>query len=301
MGQQVSSECSCRESILGLCAPEDPCKEAQNTLHHSPTPGAYPMPTLSERDIGGIGGMDMQVRLGGGGGFDFTSDDVAFIAAPPPLYASHPMSWSSGRSTPRRQEPVTQKATSPPRRDVTVEDILSDLESSEETLYGEAFAMFPGGLSGFVGLDSAGMRDFLCTNSAISMDTVDMELLIQASTDEGLSGSGFVHLLREFSVSDSESIAHFLGLSSNGETLTSEECRTALLLFGQQKLAGNFTDERWETILDTVMWDASMTVTMEQWISYCKLIGRILRLLRYMQVRKLAVGSRSKKGIIGGA
>jgi len=306
MGQHVSSQCgcqenscagtgcSCQESIFNCCAPEDPCKEKQNTHISSPMPGTYPMPTLSER---GLDEIDLQMRLQGGGGFDFTADDAALIDAPP-----HAL---SARSTPKGGQQVAHqnfiKPCSPARQDVTVEDILADLESSEEALYGDAFARFPGCSSGLIGLDSAAMRNFLCTNSAITMEMIDMELLIISSPEEGLSQSGFLHLLREFSVSDSDSIAHFIGLSANGETVSSEECRTGLLVFAQQKLSSHFTDERWEHILDTVMWDASMMVTLEQWMCYCKVIGRILHLLRYMQVRKLALGPRKKTGGIGGA
>lgn len=306
MGQRVSSQCgcqenscagtgcSCQESIFHFCSPEDPCKESQNTLPSSPMPGTYPMPTLSER---GLDEIDLQMRLQSGGGFDFTVDDAALIDAPPHLL--------SARSTPKGGQQVAHqnfiKPCSPTRQDVTVEDILADLERSEEALYSDAFARFPGCSGALVGLDSAAMREFLCTNSAITMETIDMELLIISSAEEGLSASGFLHLLREFSVSDSDSIAHFIGLSINGDTLSAEECRTGLLLFAQQKLSSNFTDERWDHILDTVMWDACMMVTLEQWICYCKVIGRILRLLRYMQVRKLALGPRKKTGVIGGA
>jgi hypothetical protein len=185
---------------------------------------------------------------------------------------------------------------------VTPDDILSNLEGSEEVLYGEAFSMFPGGRNGFVGLDSAAMRDFICTNSAVSMEDIDMELLKVASPDEGITRDAFLHMLREFPVPEGESISHFLGLSSDGESLAAEECRTGLLLFAQQKLSSNFSDDRWDCILNTVMWDAGMRVMMDQWLSYCKLTGRMVRVLRYAQVQKLALGSRgNRNGIAGGA
>lgn len=196
----------------------------------------------------------------------------------------------------------SRRPASPPRHDVTADDILSNLEGAETTLYGEAFAMFPGGQNGFVGLDCAAMRDFICTNSAINMGDIDMELLKVASPDEGLNCTAFLHLLREHPVTEGESISQFLGLSPDGETLASEECRSGLMLFAQQKLSTNFTDDRWECILNTVMWDAGVSVLMEQWISYCKSTARIVRLLRYAQVLKLALGHRgSMIGTRGGA
>merc|ERR1719230_269878 len=134
------------------------------------------------------------------------------------------------------------------------------------------------------------------------MRDMDMELLKVTSPDEGLTREVFLDLLREFPISESEAISHFLGLSSDGESLVSEDCRTGLLLFAQQKFSANFSGDRWECILNTVMWDAGVSVPMEQWLGYCKLAGRIVRLLRYAQVQKLALGSRgSRPGVRGGA
>merc|ERR1719230_856573 len=116
------------------------------------------------------------------------------------------------------------------------------------------------------------------------MRDMDMELLKVTSPDEGLTREVFLDLLREFPISESEAISHFLGLSSDGETLVSEDCRTGLLLFAQQKFSATFSESRWECILNTVMWDAGVMVTMEQWISYCKLVGRMVRLFRFAQV-----------------
>jgi hypothetical protein len=185
---------------------------------------------------------------------------------------------------------------------MTADDILSNLDGCEDILYGEAFAMFLGSTRGFVGLDCNTMRDFICTNSILSMADIDMELLKVASPDEGLSRFGFMLMLREFPISESDAISHFLGLSPDGDTLVSEECRSGLLLFAQEKLPTNFTDERWDCILNTIMWDAGMIVTMDQWLSYCKLMGRMVRLLRYAQIQKSSFGGhRVRTGVRGGA
>lgn len=263
------------------------------------------MPTLSERSDA-IDGMVIRQ----GGGFDLTSEDRAFVAAPPPPLSA-PLSPSGGLpppsptgGTPPPMAPNTWSVASSPahRRDVTPDDILSNLEGSEEVLYGKAFEMFPGGRNGFVGLDVAAMRDFICTNSTISMQDVDVELLKVTSPDEGLTRESFLHLLRECSISEGEGISQFLGLSADGESLASEECRSGLMLFEQQMVSITLPDDRWECILNTVMWDAGMSVTMEQWLTYCKLTGRMVRLLRYAQVQKLSIDSqRSRTGGVGGA
>jgi len=296
MGQQFSSECVCQEGgLFNMCTPEDPGKEAQGTLQPTPVPG-YPTDVLSERNSCRSAGQGASMNLAmtqGVDGVGFASEEVAFVAAPPP---------NSGYSPKVRLQPLQEPTIlSPVRREVTAEDILSDLVGAEENLYGGAFAMLPGGHDGFVGLDSVSMRDFVCTNSALSMADIDLELLKVAAAEEGLTRDVFLQLLREFSVSDGDAILHFMGLSNDGESLSSEECRSALLLFGQQELSTSFSEDRWERILNTVLQDAGVMVTMEQYLTYCRLTGRIVRLMRYAQIKKLAYGSRSKPGVRGGA
>lgn len=304
MGQQASSECTCQDGFFHMCTPEDPSKEAQSQLTPSPVPGYPAGMSAANSERGGANGpapaisIQPPMRQDNGPRFGFGEDQQqgGFIP-PPPQEDRSPMAGLPPPREPSSSPPPPQPAgskrggpsaapnsSSPGRREVTADDILSNLEGSEEVLYGEAFASFPGGLNGFVMLDCVAMRDFICTNSSISMDDIDLELLKIASPDEGLSLHGFLHLLREFSISDGDSISHFMGLSSDGETLVAEECRSGLLLFAQQRLMTNFNDDRWECIFNTVMWDASVSVSMEQWINYCKFTGRIVRLLRYGQL-----------------
>jgi len=299
-GQQLSNECHCQDgSFWHMCSPEDPQKEAQNTFQNPIVPG-YPTEALSERH------EDDSMRLA----MSLSRDDCGFVGSAAEEvsgYCSAPSPDSEPRLPRVELRPASREHTatsnSPPRREVSVEDILTDLLGAEDVMYGEAFAAFPGGRNGFVTLDCATMRDFVCTNSAVSMEDIDMEFLKVALPEDGLSRDGFIQLLREFSVSDGESIMHFMGLSNDGESMGSEECRSALLLFAQQKLSCNFSDDRWERIFNTVMWDAGVAVSMEQYLHYSQLTARIVRLMRYSQVKKLAYGSQSqsKTGVRGGA
>lgn len=305
MGQQVTTECHCHDGLFQFCVPEDPTKEDQNTLQAgSPSP-TYPLPTLSDQPniILNMGSPSQNAAVNlfkQGLGFDITSEDRAFVSAPPPAGIEEHV--NIGGIPPPSPSGGTPPPVSPARREVTPEDILSNLEGSEEVLYGDAFAMLPGGRTGFISLDCGVMRDFICTNSAITMQDIDLELLKVTSPDEGLTHSVFLHLLREFPISESDAISNFLGLSGDGESLVSEDCRTGLLLFAQQRFSASFSEDRWECILNTVMWDAGMMVTMEQWLSYCKLIGRIVRLFRFGQVQKLYGNNRrGKTGVRGGA
>jgi len=275
MGGGSSTECSCQEGILGMCAPMDPREEQSTTVVAHPPP-IYPgavstaafIPSVSTTSDGRVQSSDQ-----GFGGVDDISMSYGNegVSAPPPQPQS-------------REQSFSQPAERQNDAGITVDDILSNLEGSEEFLYGQVFSQFPGGESGFVGLDSTQMRDFVCTNSAIPMDDLDIELLKIAAPDEGLSQTGFLHLLREFSTADSECLEQFLGMSADGETLASEECRSALLMFATQRLHANFGDDRWDRIFNVVMWDAGTKVGMEQWMKYCKHVGRLVRLLRYSKL-----------------
>merc|ERR1711862_61886 len=112
--------------------------------------------------------------------------------------------------------------------------VVSNLEDSEYVVYGQAFSMLANGESGCVALDSTALREFILSNTAVTMEDIDIELLKVASPDEGLSREGFLDLIREFQVSEADSPSHFMDLTGNGESMASEECRTGLLLFGQQ-------------------------------------------------------------------
>jgi hypothetical protein len=181
------------------------------------------------------------------------------------------------------------------------DDIISNLEDAEYVVYGQAFSMLANGGSGRVGLDFMAMREFLLNNTAITMEDIDIELLKVASPDEGIGREGFLDLLREFPVSEADSLAHFMDLSGNGESMASEECRTGLLLFGQQKLRGNFSEDKWERILNTIMWDAGVEVAMDQWLVYSKLIARMVRLSQNVRNHKGVSGTPGHTGVIGGA
>mmetsp|Transcript_56433 Transcript_56433/g.98329 ORF Transcript_56433/g.98329 Transcript_56433/m.98329 type:complete len:276 (+) Transcript_56433:74-901(+) len=275
MGQKMSDECGC-QVFESMCGPQDPAAEQAGTVQTG-----YPNPSISERGTAGYTttatseeSSPQRPQQGNYG----AEEQAPFFGAPPPDDASSPIA----APPPMNSETPSRGAAA--RREVSVDDILSNLEGSEEVLYGDAFSSFPGGATNFVTLDCMPMRDFLVTNSCISMDDVDMELLKVASTDDGLSRDGFLHLLREFAVSDSDSLGQFMGLSSNGESLAAEECRSGLLLFCQQKLSTNFSDDRWDCIFNAILWDAGITVDMEKWCIYCKTTARMVRLLRYAQL-----------------
>lgn len=184
---------------------------------------------------------------------------------------------------------------------ITHENIISNLDDSEEMVYGEAFSMLLGGHNGYVALDSAAMREFITNNSVISTGDIDFELLKIASPEEGLSRDAFLTLLREFPIVEADSISQFLNLSVNSEDLSSEECRTGLLMFAQENVASNGSQQEWESILDTVMSDAGVVVKMDQWITYCKIMSRILWLSRYVQKNAAHSLHATSVGVMGGA
>lgn len=305
MGQGASNECACQEGFLQLCVPEHPGKEASNT---DVVPDYTMHVVLSERSDYDRIDVDAGCSQNLAASFptihgDLRSEEAAIIAAQaslgPPAVLQPPREPTGGSPPPTpagfRGIPVSA------RMDVSVDDILSNLEAAEDSIYGEVFAMFSGKHTRFVGLDVAALRDFVCTNSAITVDDIDTELLRVASLEEGLSRDGFLHLLRDFPISEGDSISQFLGMSSDGDSLSTEESRSGLRFFAQ-RFSNHLDDERWERVLNAVLSDAGVTVPMEQWINHCKITTRIVRLLRYTQVLKVnSTPSRRKPGLLGGA
>lgn len=163
---------------------------------------------------------------------------------------------------------------------VSFDFILSDLEAAEQVAYGEAFSTCASGKDTAT-MDVLPLREFILNNSFITTDELDPHLLQVASEEGALTVDGFLHVLRENAVSDTGTIEQFLGMATNGETVAAEECRSGLLLFCQRQMNANFSEEKWDRIFNTVMWDADVTVSMEKWIFYCKVVARIVRLAQY--------------------
>jgi hypothetical protein len=159
-----------------------------------------------------------------------------------------------------------------------VELICTDCWSAEVSLYGAAFDSLANGES-LIQPDNAELRDFVVQHSAVTPDDLDIELLKICSISDTFSvdKDGFVALLRENPIHEAATLEQFLGLSQDGENITSEACRTGLLYFMQNSMGTSMRESCLECIIDTVMMDAGLDVSMEQWISYCKAAARIVR------------------------
>jgi len=154
MGGFSSSECACQEGFLGYCAPQDPKDEQANTVVAQPppvypgavsTPAAVP-PTYQQEtryDETGFGAADDASLSYGNEG----------VFAPPPTRPPDSYETPVSSQQGRRQDGGSG---------VTLDDVLSNLESSEEFVYGQVFSTFPSA-GGVVALDCPAMRDFVCT------------------------------------------------------------------------------------------------------------------------------------------
>jgi hypothetical protein len=159
--------------------------------------------------------------------------------------------------------------------------ILMDLDCAEESLYMEVFlGLAP---SGHAEPDNRQLREFVMNNSAVTIEEVDTEILKIASESESFSVDtrGFLRLLQDNAISESDALNQFVGLTSDGECITSEDCRTGLLNLMEQRLGATLNDEQSEQIFNTVMMEAGLTVPMEQWFNFSKKAARIVRLMRY--------------------
>jgi len=194
--------------------------------------------------------------------------------AAPKASASQP---SAAQSSAAARPPAASKAS--------FDAMINDLEAAEQAAYSAAFQSLSGGQA-TLGPDSQQLRSFVTVHTAITDVELDMELLKIASTSDTftIDSNNFVLLLQMNPVSESDILEAFMGLSSDGEQITSEECRTGLLNVLQDKLGAELTNERAEKIFDTVMISAGLTVSMEQWMGFCKTAARLVRLAKYAKV-----------------
>jgi len=165
---------------------------------------------------------------------------------------------------------------------LTFESALADLEAAEQNLYGSAFQGFNFGNA--VDFSNAGLQDYIATNSALSMEEAETEILRVASKTEDMQVTldGFVQLLQEHAASQTAILERFLGLSGGSESVEAGECRSGLLMFTNDNLgapASSMTEPRWDRVFDTVMNDCGPAVSMEGWNNYCKRVARIIRVV----------------------
>merc|ERR1712176_531214 len=103
--------------------------------------------------------------------------------------------------------------------------------------------------------------------------------LIKVSPDLLLTLEGFLKLLRENSVAEGPAIKFFLDISTNGQTITVETCRGSILRCVEQILGIRFVDhDRSRCTTHSVLWDANESVSMKEWLDYCRKVARVIRL-----------------------
>mmetsp|Transcript_95019 Transcript_95019/g.251074 ORF Transcript_95019/g.251074 Transcript_95019/m.251074 type:complete len:171 (+) Transcript_95019:2-514(+) len=168
-----------------------------------------------------------------------------------------------------------------------LEIVLCDLEGAETQAYGALLLDFAGHTGGTsVQPDDVRMRDFILTNSALSVEDLDTELLKVASASETftIDLEGFLSLLRNHAINENDALQQFISLSTDGVEITSEDCRSGLLNLLQHRLHTKWPEQTNERVFDVVMRDAHLTIGMEQWITFSKQMGRIARLARHLQL-----------------
>lgn len=175
---------------------------------------------------------------------------------------------------------------------VDLEFALADLEGTESSVYNAAFDQLASGARD-VEPDNIQLRAFVLKNTCVAETDLETVLLTIASASESFSidCAGFLSLLRENAITDGEAIEQFMGLTNDGEHVASEDCRSGLIKVVEQVLNAKFSEERSEMVLDAVMCDAGLSVSMEEWVKYCKKVARVVRLMRYA-----GTSSRSRGG-----
>ncbi|CAE7226431.1 hypothetical protein AK812_SmicGene25681 [Symbiodinium microadriaticum] len=169
---------------------------------------------------------------------------------------------------------------------INFEAMLLDLEGAEEAAFTAAFQSLSDGRTALQP-DHDQLRSFILVNSGIGEQDLDTELLKIASAREDfcIDIPGFIALLREHPVSDSDTLTLFMNVSNDGESMTSEDCRTCLLALVAKLPDAHIREDRMEKIFDTVMTSADLSISMEQWMAFAKTTARIIRLMAHAKKR----------------
>lgn len=169
---------------------------------------------------------------------------------------------------------------------LTFASVLADLEDSEQMVFGSSFQAFNSGNP--VPYTHDGLKDFVATNTAVSFQDLDTELVRVASANEDMqvTVSDFLAVLRENAASDTAMLESFLNLAASSpggsEAIEASECRSGLLMFFNDQLGPQvvaMSEQRWEAVFDSVMSDCGPTVSMDSWTMYAKRIARVIRVV----------------------
>jgi len=169
---------------------------------------------------------------------------------------------------------------------LTFASVLANLEDAEQMVYGTSFQAFNSGNP--VPYTHEGLMDFVATNSAISFQDMDTELVRVASANEDMqiNVNDFMKVLRENAASDTAMLESFLNLAASSpggsEAIEASECRSGLLMFFNDQLGPQvvaMSEQRWEAVFDAVMSDCGATVSMDAWTNYAKRVARVVRVV----------------------
>lgn len=199
--------------------------------------------------------------------------------APAPAPAASTASAAPRKKEPVKSAPVKRQQDSP---GVSIDAVLTDLEGAEQAAFKAAFKSLSSGLE-VLPLDHDQLRSFILINSGVTEQDLEVEMLKLASArdDFSIDASALISLLREHPIGDDDVLNLFMSLSTDGESLSSEECRTGLLQVTSRLPETGLSEERMDRVFDRVLTSAGLTVSMEEWLQYAKTTARILRLIAY--------------------
>lgn len=162
----------------------------------------------------------------------------------------------------------------PPKED----EILQDLEQSEEKVWRIAFAQIDPEHVGHVGTDHELLRHYLMQASALNaVDDLERGLALQCK-DGRLNFEDFVCLLRNHAWEDTMSINTFQQMSGSAETVECTVVRSELRRIGNP-ICDSFSEELWDRLLNVVMCTADFTVDLEWWLLNVRVFVRYVRCL----------------------
>jgi len=167
--------------------------------------------------------------------------------------------------------------------------LVSNLEKLEELVYRETFSTFDMDDSGLVPLSDGDLHCFVLANSAIGVDGLDGALLCHAATTPasawGLDLPGFLRLLREHALPADTAVQYFNDATRPGGGAPAiTDCGGNLRRFAAQHMGGvalaEFSQGEQDMIFEATLQGGAARLTLDEWVSCCKRIARIIRVAR---------------------
>lgn len=163
---------------------------------------------------------------------------------------------------------------------ITFQSVVDNLEEAEQMVYGTVFQDFNSGNP--VAINHEKLQDFVATNSALTMENIEVELMQAASVTEDMQVTQdiFRGIMCGNAVSEAAVFTFFSNMGV--DQVDSGDARSGLVSGCSELLgpvAASINQDKWDNILDSVLAGCDPMVDMQAFTNYTQRVARIIRIV----------------------